>query len=155
MNNLSFCWNCWIRCVEIDVICVALIFLLWAFFSTVFHNIEVFSTFLLAAFPCKYWLWQLWKMFLVLSIWLIPANGWVSYPLPLFPLQVKWVCAACNRRKIQCLLCFCLGLAVLGATAQWLCCIVHLCRSFLGFQVLLLNYILPWRFMSFLLAMQR
>ena len=78
MNNLSFCWNCWIRCVEIYVICVELIFLLWAFFSTVFHNIEVFSTFLLAAFPCKYWLWQLWKMFLVLTVWLIPANGWVS-----------------------------------------------------------------------------
>lgn len=62
---------------------------------------------------------------------------------PLFPSQVKWACAACNRRKIQCLLCRSHGLAVLGATAPWLHCIVHLSRSFLGFHVLLLNYILP------------
>ena len=41
--------------------------------------------------------------------------------------------------KIQCLLCRSCGLAVLGATAQWLRCIVHLCRSFLGFHVLLLE----------------
>ena len=59
--------------------------------------------------------------------------------LPLFPLQVKWVCAACNRRKIQCFLCLSCGLAVLGSTAHRLRCIVHLCRSFLGFQVLLLE----------------
>ena len=75
--------------------------------------------------------------------------------LPLFPSQVEWACATRNRRKIQCILCLSHGLAVLGATAPWLRCIVHLSRSFLGFQVLLLNYILPWRFMSFLLAMQR
>ncbi len=56
--------------------------------------------------------------------------------VPLFPSQVKWACAACNRRKISCLLCLSHGLALLGATAQWLRCIVHLCRSFLGFQVL-------------------
>ena len=59
--------------------------------------------------------------------------------LPLFPSQVKWACTACNRRMIQCLLCRSCGLAVLGATAPWLRCIVHLCRSFLGFQVLLLE----------------
>ena len=86
---------------------------------------------------------------------LFRRTGEYRTPKPLFPSQVKWACAACNRRKIQCLLCLSHGLAVLGATAQWLRCIVHLCRSFLGFHVLLLNYILPWRFMSFLLAMQR
>ena len=143
MNNLSFCWNCWIRCVEIDVICVALIFFQFFLFCNS-CNIEVFSTFLLTAFPCKYVLLQLWKMFLVLTVWLIPANGWLSNTTAyFFPSQVKWVCAACNRRKIQCLLCRSHGLAVLGATAPWLRYIVHLCRSFLGFHVLLLNYILP------------
>ena len=39
-------------------------------------------------------------------------------------------------RSNECLLCLSHGLAVLGATAQWLRCIVRLCRSFLGFQVL-------------------
>ena len=69
----------------------------------------------------------------------------------LFPSQVEWSCAACNRRKIQCLLCLSHGLAVLGATAQWLRYIVHLCRSFLGFQVLFLElhialeiYVVPY-----------
>ena len=75
--------------------------------------------------------------------------------VPLFPSQVKWACAACNRRKIQCSLCLSRGLAVLGATAQCLCCIVHLCRSFLGFQVLLLELPIALAILSFLLAMQR
>ena len=70
---------------------------------------------------------------------LFRRTGEYRTPKPLFPSQVKWACAACNRRKIQCLLCLSHGLAVLGATAQWLRCIVHLCRSFLGFQVLLLE----------------
>ena len=49
------------------------------------HSFLQFSTisrcfphFLLTAFPCKYVLLQLWKMFLVRTVWLIPANGRVS-----------------------------------------------------------------------------
>ena len=155
MNNLSFCWNCWIRCGEIEVICVELIF---------FHSLS----FLLFSTISRY--------FPHLYILLLPVNSGCGscgrcslfelYGLfrrtdeyrtlvPLFPSQVGWACATRNRRKISCLLCLSHRLAVLGATAQWLRRIVHLCRSFLGFHVLLLNYILPWRFMSFLLAMQR
>ena len=56
----------------------------------------------------------------------------------------------CSRRRLNGLVllviggrsnAYCAFLAGLqyGATAQWLRCIVHLCRSFLGFQVLLLE----------------
>ena len=88
MNNLSFCWNCWIRCVEIEVICVALIFFI-AFLFCNSCNIVAVSTCIHPAFARKFRLWQLWKMFLVLTIWLIPANGGVSYSLPLFPSLVN------------------------------------------------------------------
>ena len=154
MNNLSFCWNCWIRCVEIDVICVALIFFQFFLFCNS-CNIEVFSTFCLLLSPVNTCCCSCGRCFLFELYGLFRQTDEYRTLVPLFPSQVKWACAACNRRKIQCLLCLSHGLAVLGATAQWLRCIVHLCRSFLGFHVLLLNYILPWRFMSFLLAMQR
>ena len=77
MNNLSFCWNCWIRCVEIEVICVALIFFI-AFLFCNSCNIVAVSTCIHPAFARKFRLWQLWKMFLVRTVWLIPANGWLS-----------------------------------------------------------------------------
>ena len=154
MNNLSFCWNCWIRCGEIDVICVALIFFI-AFLFGCFHNIEALSIFIHPAFARKFRLWQLWKMFLGFYACFFWRSSDFRTLLPLFPSQVKWTCAACKRRKIQCLLCLSHGLAVLGATAHRLRCIVHLCRSFLGFQVLLLELHIAFRFMSFLLAMQR
>ena len=86
---------------------------------------------------------------------LFRRTGEYRTPKPLFPSQVDGLVSLFNRRKIQCLLCLSCGLAVLGATAQWLRCIVHLCRSFLGFQVLLLELHIAFRFMSFLLAMQR
>ena len=57
----------------------------WAFFSTVFHNIEVFSTFIHPALARKFRLWQLWKMFLIRTIWLIPANGRVSNMVAFVP----------------------------------------------------------------------
>ena len=154
MNNLSFCWNCWIRCIEIYVICVALIFFIAFLFCCfpqyrgIFH---IYTSCLCPYSGCG----SCGRYFLFLLYGLFRRTGEYRTPKPLFPSQVEWVCAACNRRKIQCLLCLSHGLAVLGATAQWLRCIVHLCRSFLGFLVLLLNYILHWRFMSFLLAMQR
>ena len=46
MNNLSFCWNCWIRCIEIYVICVALIFFI-AFLFYCFPQYRGVSTFCL------------------------------------------------------------------------------------------------------------
>ena len=95
------------------------------------------------------------RYFLFLLYGLFRRTSEYRTPKPLFPSQVKWACAACNRRKIQCFLCLSHRLAVLGSTAQWLRCIVHLCRSFLGFQVLLLELHIAFRFMSFLLAMQR
>ena len=144
MNNLSFCWNCWIRCVEIDVICVALIFLLWAFFSTVFHNIEALSTFIHPASPCKYVLLQLWKMFLVQTIWLIPANGWVSNTVAYFSRRrfnglVLLVIGGRSHAYCACLTGLQYSALPLNGCAASFTCAGH----FLAFKSCSLNYILP------------
>ena len=113
MNNLSFCWNCWIRCVEIEVIYVALIFLIGILFCNS-CNIEVFSTFCLLLSLVNTGCGSCGRCFLFELYGLFRRTDEYRTLVPLFPSQVKWACAACNRRKIQCLLCFSHGLAVLG-----------------------------------------
>ncbi len=150
MNNLSFRWNCWIRCGEIYVICVALIFFIaFLLFSTISRYFPHVCILLLPVNTCCC---SCGRCFSFCLYGLFRRMGDYRTLLPLFPSLVKWACAACNRRKIQCLLCrSCLRacstrcyrssvalhrslvpvISWLSSPAPWITyCLGDLCRSF-------------------------
>ena len=135
-------------------------------FSTLFHNaysfpqylhhLEVFSTIQLGCICGKIRLWKLWRLFLGFSIRLFPVNGFSGITLCLSLGRLwAWRCCYLMGRGLS-LDVPTGGACTPGTTAHAGCYVFRFCcSSFMAFLYCSELVISLWRFMSFLLAMQR
>ena len=135
-------------------------------FSTLFHNaycfpqylhhLEVFSTILLGSIRGKIRLWKLWRLFHGFSIRLFPVNDYLGITFCLSPgrLWAWWCCYLMGRGLLLDVPTG--GACTPGTIAHAGCHVFRFCcSSFLAFLYCSELVISLWRFMSFLLAMQR